>query len=146
VHNESVYGCLLLVNLRKRRKKVKKQKGFKKQAGLTLMELVIAIIVAIALGTGGLLIYSDLKGKAQAANKADLGAKVAGAIAVYLGKYSGSSLPSGMAITDPTIMQNATCSGGLVYLKSDPTVTVQLLNESGAPVGACGSYIYGVSA
>jgi hypothetical protein len=128
---------------------VKKQKGFMRQMGLTLMELVIAIIVAIALGTGGLLIYSDLKVKAQAANKADLGAKVAGAIAVYLGKHSGAYMPIGTVIADPSIMQNVECVGsGVIRLKSDTNVTVQLLNELGNPVASCTgtSYVFGVSA
>jgi hypothetical protein len=118
----------------------------KKQTGLTLMELVIAIIVAIALGTGGLLIYSDLKGKAQAANKADLGAKVSGAIAIYLGKYSGTALPSGVGITTSDIMQNAECSSGVIRLKSDPTVTVQLLGIGGASISNCTDVVTGVSA
>jgi Tfp pilus assembly major pilin PilA len=130
---------------------MKRQKSFKKQKGLTLMELVIAIIVAIALGTGGLLIYSDLKAKARAANKADLSAKVSGAIVLYIAKVGGTLWPSGQRITSSDLMQNAICTdtgvtSGLISLVSDPTVTVQLLDGNGVPVANCASVAMGVSA
>lgn len=122
------------------------QKSFKKKAGLTLMELVIAIIVAIALGSGAVVIYQELKNNAKAANKADLSAKVAGAIAIYLGANN-ATLPTGNTITTGDIMQNAQCTGsGLIQLKSNTSISVQLLNEAGTEVDTCNAAVYGVSA
>jgi type II secretory pathway pseudopilin PulG len=124
---------------------MKKQKGFMGQMGLTLMELVIAIIVAIALGTGGLLVYKDLTGQAKAANKADLAAKVVGAIAVYVGRLNGT-LPTGTDLASVSNMQNVQCSSGLMQLKSDTSVSVSLTNVAGTALSDCATSVYGVSA
>lgn len=128
---------------------MKEQKIERQQAGLTLMELVIAIIVAIALGTGGLLVYKDLTGQSNTANKNDLAAKVNAAIVVYMGQHSELAIPvpRGDDIVSPEYLQNVECvAPGVVRLKSDPTVSVRLLTLAGVPLSWCSQYAYAASA
>lgn len=118
-----------------------------KQIGLTLMELVIAIVVAMTLGAGGIVLYQDLTGNAKTAAKNDLAAKVTAAITLYIASNATPSYqpPTGTQLTDKKYMQNVICSGGTVADSGTTSISVQLMDSGGNPISNCSTKSYGVS-
>lgn len=120
------------------------EKAMKKQIGLTLMELVIAIVVAIAMGAGGIVLYQDLTVNAKTAARNDLAAKVATAITLYISNSAGG-IPSGTELVT-SYLSNVICSGttGDMF-SSGTTIYAVLLNSTGADLDSCATHgAYGV--
>jgi hypothetical protein len=117
----------------------------KKQIGLTLMELVIAILVAIALGAGGIIMFKDATGSAEKAAKNDLGAKTASAITIYMAKTQLAVPPTGTQLIGVDTMGGVACdttSG--IYDKTAPKVNVILVDSAGNDISGCGTSAYSV--
>lgn len=126
----------------------------RKQTGLTLMELVIAIVIAIALGAGAIVLYQDLTGNAKDAARSDLAGKVSTAIALYIANVKGTSDPTGDLISGGGVggqkyIMNAYCttSGAEAVMvdSGNTSIGVYLTNSGGAHVAACSDAAYGVS-
>lgn len=125
----------------------------RKKTGLTLMELVIAIVVAIALGAGAIVLYRDLTTDAGKAARNDLASKVSTAMTLYFADTQSTSGVTGWALVGSgggtAYVVNATCDvvGGAAVIQdnSNSGISVKLVDSTGTtPVTACDVAAYGV--
>lgn len=146
IFDENIVGVFCLCFL------IKGIKNMIKQIGLTLMELVIAIVVAIALGAGAIVLYQDLTGNAQSAAQSDLAGKVSTAIALYIANNEGVGDPTGDLISGSggqKYIMNSYCTtsgGSAIMVDSGKTsINVYLTSSGGGHIAGCTDAAYGVS-